>query len=107
MYKHLVRVLATIQGLLLVSMAHAQSAILDLPRASQHAVVTQRIGIADVTINYHRPVVNKRKVWGGLVPYGDVWRAGANENTNCIQRSGQRRGKDFAQGNLRSPYDSW
>ena len=81
MYKHLVRVLATIQGLLLISMAHAQSAILDLPRASQHAVVTQRIGITDVTINYHRPVVNKRKVWGGLVPYGDVWRAGANENT--------------------------
>jgi hypothetical protein len=62
-------------------MAHAQSAILDLPRASQHAVVTQRIGITDVTINYHRPVVNKRKIWGGIVPYGDVWRAGANENT--------------------------
>ena len=44
-------------------------------------MVTQRIGITDVTINYHRPMVNKRKVWGGLVPYGQVWRAGANENT--------------------------
>ncbi|MGA9798479.1 MAG: DUF2911 domain-containing protein, partial [Terriglobales bacterium] len=43
--------------------------------------VTQRIGITDITINYHRPLVNKRKVWGGLVPYGEVWRAGANENT--------------------------
>jgi len=81
-YKHLVRVLATIQGLLLfISMAHAQSAILDLPRASQRAVVTQRIGITDVSISYHRPLVNKRKIWGGVVPYGDVWRAGANENT--------------------------
>ena len=82
MYKHLVRVLATIQGLLLfISMAHAQSVILDLPRASQRAVVTQRIGITDVSISYHRPLVNKRKIWGGVVPYGDVWRAGANENT--------------------------
>jgi len=58
-----------------------QSLVLDLPRQSQHAVVTQRIGITDITINYHRPLVNNRKVWGDLVPYGQVWRAGANENT--------------------------
>lgn len=55
--------------------------VLDLPRQSQHALVTQRIGITDITINYHRPLVAGRKVWGGLVPYGQVWRAGANENT--------------------------
>jgi len=61
--------------------ASAQSFVLDLPRPSQHAVLTQRIGITDVTINYHRPMVNGRKVWDGLVPYGKVWRAGANENT--------------------------
>lgn len=59
----------------------AQSAVLDLPRPSQHSVVTQRVGITDITINYHRPLVNGRKVWGGIVPYGQVWRAGANENT--------------------------
>ncbi len=59
----------------------AQSVILDLPRQSQRAQVTQRIGITDITITYHRPLVNNRKVWGGLVPYGEVWRAGANENT--------------------------
>jgi hypothetical protein len=44
-------------------------------------VLTQRIGITDITINYHRPLVNGRKIWGDLVPYGQVWRAGANENT--------------------------
>jgi tetratricopeptide (TPR) repeat protein len=54
---------------------------MDLPRPSQHAVVTQRIGITDVTINYHRPLTNGRKIWDALVPYGQVWRAGANENT--------------------------
>jgi tetratricopeptide (TPR) repeat protein len=59
----------------------AQSAVMDLPRQSQHAVITQRIGITDITINYHRPLANGRKVWGGLVPYGQPWRAGANENT--------------------------
>jgi hypothetical protein len=54
---------------------------MDLPRASQHATIVQRIGITDITINYHRPLVNGRKVFGGLEPYGKVWRAGANENT--------------------------
>ncbi|MGA8144923.1 MAG: DUF2911 domain-containing protein [Candidatus Acidiferrales bacterium] len=67
--------------LLSVSAGHAQSAQIVLPRPSQHAVVTQRIGITDVTINYHRPLVNGRKVFGGLEAYGKVWRAGANENT--------------------------
>lgn len=59
----------------------AQSFVLELPRPSQRAVLTQRIGITDVTLNYHRPTVNGRKIWGALVPYGKVWRAGANENT--------------------------
>ena len=43
--------------------------------------VTQRIGLTDVTISYSRPLVKGRKMFGGLVPYGEVWRAGANENT--------------------------
>jgi hypothetical protein len=61
----------------------AQSLLLELPRASQHAQVLQKIGITNITLNYHRPLVGGRKVWGkgNLVPYGDVWRAGANENT--------------------------
>jgi hypothetical protein len=54
---------------------------LNLPDVSQAAEVKQRISLTDITINYHRPLVNGRKIWGGLVPYGKVWRAGANENT--------------------------
>lgn len=61
--------------------AAAQSALLDLPRASQHARMLQRVGITDITINYHRPLAKGRKVFGGLEAYGKVWRAGANENT--------------------------
>jgi tetratricopeptide (TPR) repeat protein len=61
--------------------ALAQSLVLDLPNQSQGAEISQRIGITNVTIKYHRPLVKDRKVWGGLVPYGQVWRAGANINT--------------------------
>jgi tetratricopeptide (TPR) repeat protein len=58
-----------------------QSSLLKVPLISQRAVITQRIGITDVTITYHRPLVNGRAIWGKTVPYGQVWRAGANENT--------------------------
>lgn len=61
-----------------ISTTHAD---LDLPDVSQLAVNKQRIALTDITINYHRPLVNGRKIWGGLVPLGEVWRAGANENT--------------------------
>src|SRR5882672_3082188 len=54
---------------------------LNLPDVSQAAEVKQQIALTDITIKYHRPLVNGRKIWGGLVPYGKVWRAGANENT--------------------------
>jgi len=76
------RSLATLSCLmLLAALGTAQSTQVDLPRPSQHAIVMQRIGITDVTVNYHRPLVNGRKIFGGIVPYGQVWRAGANENT--------------------------
>jgi hypothetical protein len=79
---HRSRLLMLLPSLLLIaSFCHAQSVMLDLPLQSQHAVVMQRIGITDITVNYHRPLANKREIWGKLVPYGEVWRAGANENT--------------------------
>jgi len=58
-----------------------QSTSLILPLQSQKAVVTQRIGVTDITISYHRPLSKGRKIFGNVVPYGQVWRAGANENT--------------------------
>lgn len=56
-------------------------AAIELPEASQQAMVKQRIGLTDVTITYHRPLAGGRKIWGAIVPLGEVWRAGANENT--------------------------
>ena len=52
-----------------------------MPDVSQAAEAKQRIALTDITVKYHRPLVNGRKIWGGLVPYGKVWRAGADENT--------------------------
>ena len=54
---------------------------LKTPQPSPEASVEQVVGITDIKISYHRPAVNKREVWGKLVPYKEVWRAGANENT--------------------------
>lgn len=72
----------------------AQYSQLDLPRESQHATVLQRIGTTDITVDYNRPSVKGRVVWGEIVPYDQVWRAGANENTtftttNDIQVEGK------------------
>jgi hypothetical protein len=79
---HRTRLLVLLFSFLSVaSLGHSQTVMLELPLQSQRAVVTQRIGITDITVNYHRPLVNGRQVWGKLVPYGEVWRAGANENT--------------------------
>ena len=59
----------------------SQATELNLPRISQHGVTTQTIGISTVTIDYSRPLAGTREVWGKTVPYGKVWRSGANENT--------------------------
>ena len=52
-----------------------------LPNASPTASVSQTVGVTDIELVYHRPAVNERPIWGTLVPYGQVWRTGANENT--------------------------
>jgi hypothetical protein len=85
MKKSLFVVLAGV--LSVTALSHAQTAtgetlMLNLPRASQRALVSQRIGITDITLKYHRPLANGRQIWGKVVPYGEVWRAGANENTS-------------------------
>src|SRR3954451_10510920 len=50
-------------------------------RQSPKMTATGKIGEANVTITYGSPSVRGRKIWGELVPYGKVWRAGANEAT--------------------------
>ncbi len=66
---------------LLNAATSARAQQLDLPRPSPNASVTQTVGVTEITIKYSRPGVKGREIWGKVVPYGEVWRAGANENT--------------------------
>ena len=50
-------------------------------KASPAATATGKVGEANITINYSSPAVKGRKIWGELVPYDKVWRAGANQAT--------------------------
>jgi tetratricopeptide (TPR) repeat protein len=59
----------------------SQATELKLPTISQRSIITQRIGLTDITVNYCRPLVGGRQLFGKEIPYGQVWRAGANENT--------------------------
>ena len=52
-----------------------------LPEASPGARAALTVGITDIEIAYHRPGVKGRQIWGGLVPWNQVWRLGANEAT--------------------------
>jgi tetratricopeptide (TPR) repeat protein len=63
---------------LATSAARAQP---DLPRPSPNAKVSQMIGLTEITVEYSSPAVKGRKIWGGVVPYDQMWRTGANQAT--------------------------
>ena len=54
---------------------------IQMPQASPSATISQKIGLTDVNIEYSRPSTKGRKIFGELVPYGEVWRTGANAAT--------------------------
>ena len=69
----------TLVGILMTSLIWAQGD--KSKRPSPPATATGKVMGATITINYSSPAVKGRKIWGGLVPYDKVWRAGANEAT--------------------------
>ena len=68
-------------SVLVATISFAQVPGLTTPDVSPAATVSQRIALTDMSVSYHRPGIAGRKVWGALVPYDQVWRAGANQNT--------------------------
>lgn len=54
---------------------------IQMPQASPTATISQKIGLTDVLIEYSRPSTKGRKIFGELVPYGEIWRTGANAAT--------------------------
>ena len=68
------------------------------PPESARQEISQMVGDTKISISYHRPNVKGRKIWGGLVPYGEVWRTGANNATvfevsNDVTINGQKLSK--------------
>ncbi len=79
--------------------ASAQQVVSGLPRTSPPAEVSQQVGMTQVEVSYHRPSTRDRQIWGALVPYGQVWRAGANENTTIrFSHDVKIQGKELAAG---------
>ncbi|WP_338766923.1 DUF2911 domain-containing protein [Bernardetia sp. ABR2-2B] len=72
-------VLMSVMALFFSSSVFAQ---LTMPQPSPSAMVKQTVGLTDITIDYSSPAMRQREVWGGLVPYGEIWRTGANKATN-------------------------
>ncbi len=63
------------------TMSYAVNAQIQTPAPSPFSKLEQKVGLTDITIEYSRPGVKGRKIFGGLEPYGKVWRAGANART--------------------------
>lgn len=81
-----------------VAMATAQAQI-TAPQPSPDAKVVQTVGLTEVMIEYSRPSMKGRDIFGGLVPYDKMWRTGANENTMVtFSDDVMIKGQELAQG---------
>jgi hypothetical protein len=78
MKKSLFLLLVIISCSLLTNVAYGQ---INMPQPSPSATVMQKVGLTDVTISYSRPSMRGRKIFGELVPFGEMWRTGANTAT--------------------------
>jgi len=62
--------------------SNTADAQIQTPQPSPEATVMQKVGLADVSVNYSRPSMKGREIFGGLVPFGEMWRTGANGSTD-------------------------
>lgn len=74
-------VFSAVAGVAVLFSTHAMAQALQFPPPSPGSTLKQRVGLTDIEIVYSRPGAKGRPVFGGLVPYGEVWRTGANART--------------------------
>lgn len=89
-----------LSGLLLVgagAVSEPRAQGLEVPQPSVKAKVEQRVGVTDFALEYSSPAVRGRTIWGTLVPYGELWRTGANAATKLTA------GKEFSFGGTKVP----
>jgi len=73
--------LALASGLLFAVSSFAQALRVEFPAPSPACTIKQRVGLTDIEVEYSRPSAKGRQIFGSVVPYGAVWRAGANNAT--------------------------
>jgi hypothetical protein len=64
-----------------IALSFTTQAQIATPQPSPAATVTQKVGLTDVTVSYSRPSLRGRKMFGTTLPYGEIWRTGANAAT--------------------------
>jgi len=79
------------------SQAPVLAQALEVPAPSVKARVEQRVGVTDFSVDYSSPAVRGRTIWGGLVPYDQLWRTGANASTKLTSS------RDFSFGDTKVP----
>lgn len=67
--------------LMVFAVTFTVNAQIETPQPSPSQKMEQKVGLTDVTVEYSRPSMKGRTVFGNLVPYGKLWRTGANQNT--------------------------
>ena len=80
-YQAAIAVALAVSGSYLAFAAPAQEGGLQMPAASPPALVREQVGLTTIEIEYSRPGVKGRDIFGGLIPYDAVWRTGANAAT--------------------------
>ena len=70
-----------ILSILVLTLSFNIQAQIKTPQPSPFQSLTQTVGLTEVTLEYSRPSMRGRTIFGGLVPYNEVWRTGANKNT--------------------------
>ncbi|MCC5942408.1 MAG: DUF2911 domain-containing protein [Balneolaceae bacterium] len=84
MKTYLIGILFAAATLFVTQNSFAQERTTDRVWASPNASVAQTIGLTEIYLTYGRPSVNDRQIFGGLVPFNEVWRTGANESTAVV-----------------------
>ncbi len=86
-------------GMLLAASALAQAPKVEFPAASPACTIKQHVGLTDIEVTYSRPSAKGRQVFGNVVPFGAVWRTGANNATKItFSTSLKLNGTDIAAG---------
>jgi hypothetical protein len=106
------KLLAPLSILAVLAFSTVSNAQIEMPQPSPGASLTQKVGMTEIKIEYSRPAIKGRKIMGEIVPFGDIWRTGANSPTKfTTSDSITVGGKGLAKGTYvvltRPGKDSW